>query len=134
MPISTDHVGRVYPPTAPREVTADGVAEFATVLGLPVDQVPPTYPIIVANDAWQALFADPELELELQRIVHGEQKFTWNRPVRIGDRLVGATTIDRIVERGGTEMIHATVALTTEDGEDVGTASATLIHTREGTA
>lgn len=131
MPISSDHVGRVYPPTTPREVTADGVAELATVLGLPTDQVPPTYPIIVANDAWQALFDDPELELELQRIVHGEQKFTQVRPIRIGDRLVGTTTIDRVVERGGTEMIHATVALATEAGEDVGSASATLIHTRE---
>lgn len=133
MPISSDHVGRVYPPTAPREVTADGVAEFAAVLGLPTDQVPPTYPIIVANAAWQALFDDPELEIELKRIVHGEQKFTQVRPIRIGDRLVGTTTIDRVINRGATEMIHATVALTTEAGDEVGSTTATLIHTREVT-
>ncbi len=134
MPISSDHVGRVYPPTAPREVTADGVAAFAAVLGLPTDQVPPTYPIIIANDAWQALFDDPELEIELKRIVHGEQKFSQIRPIRVGDRLVGTTTIDRVIERGGTEMIHATVALTTDTGEAVGSTTATLIHSREATA
>lgn len=126
-----DWVGRNYPPTAPYPVTAATVAEFAGVLGLPTDQVPPTLPIVVANEAWQALFTDPALDLQLQRIVHGEQKFTWQRPVRVGDELIGAVTIDRVVERGGTEMIYATVTLTTADGESVGTASANLIHTRE---
>lgn len=126
-----DWVGRSYPPTAPYPVTAATVAEFAGVLGLPTDQVPPTLPIVVANDAWQALFDDPALDLQLQRIVHGEQKFSWERPVQVGDELVGVATIDRVVERGGAEMIYATVALRTVDDEAVGTASATLIHNRE---
>lgn len=128
-----DWAGRSYPPTTPYLVTAGAVAEFAGVLGLPTDQVPPTLPIVVANESWQALFDDPALDLQLQRIVHGEQKFSWQRPVRIGDTLVGAATIDRVVERGGAEMIYATVVLRTVEGEDVGTASATLIHTREVT-
>lgn len=126
-----DWAGRSYPPTPPYAVTAATVAEFAGVLGLPTDQVPPTLPIVVANEAWQALFDDPALDLQLQRIVHGEQKFTWRRPVRIGDRLVGIATIDRVAERGGAEMIYATIALQTVDGEEIGTAAATLIHNRE---
>jgi len=126
-----DWAGRSYPPTPPYSVTVAAAAEFAGVLGLPTDQVPPTLPIVVVNEAWQALFDDPALDLQLQRIVHGEQRFSWNRPVRVGDELVGAATIDRVVERGGVEMIHASVALTTAAGEPVGTASATLVHTRE---
>ena len=132
-------MGRSYPPTKPYPMTATTVAEFAGVLGLPTDQVPPTLPIVVANEAWQAMFDDPALDLQLQRIVHGEQKFNWTRPVRIGDELIGIVTIDRVVERGGAEMIYATVDLRsvgseTVDGEAVGSASATLIHTREVSA
>jgi len=132
VPITSEHAGRRYPPTPPYEVTEAKVAEFARALGAPeTGEVPPTFGIIVANQAWQPMFADPELGLQLQRVVHGEQSFAWQRPIRIGDRLTGSLVIDRVVHRGGADMVYATVALTTTDGEPVGTASATLIHTPE---
>ncbi len=33
MPITADHAGRRYPPTAPYEVSATKIAEFARALG-----------------------------------------------------------------------------------------------------
>lgn len=130
VPITPEHAGRSYPPSSPYEVTAAKVGEFARALGAPDDgTVPPTFPIVVANQAWQPMFDDAELGLQLQRIVHGEQKFEWQRPLRIGDVVTGAVTIDRVVNRGGTDMVYASVAVVTVDGEPICRAASTLIHT-----
>jgi len=132
VPITPEHAGRSYPPTTPYEVTSAKVGEFARALGAVDDgTVPPTFGIVVANEAWQPLFSDAELGLQLKRIVHGEQKFEWIRPLRVGDVVTGTLTIDRIAQRGGADMVYTTVAIATVDGEPVGQASSTMIHTPE---
>jgi small-conductance mechanosensitive channel len=89
MPVDQSLVGRAFPPTAPLEVTEERVAAFAASLGAPYDPsgaaraVPPTYPIVLAFDAMQAFLASEQIDLF--RIVHGEQRFAYERPVRVGD-------------------------------------------------
>ena len=51
---------------------------------------------MIASPAWQLMFDDPELELALRRIVHGDQRFDYARAAA-GRRVVSATlTIDKV--------------------------------------
>jgi acyl dehydratase len=141
MPISEAHVGRQYPPTAPYEVSAAKVAEFAAALGeddpryTEDDAVaPPTFAAVISSTAWQAMFDDPELGLALRRIVHGDQRFVFERLLRVGDRVRATLTIDKVRLRDKADIISASVAVRTLAEELVCTASATFFHSREQAA
>lgn len=142
MPISTDHIGRSYPPSEPYTVSAAKIAEFAGALG-GVDGgdqnaayrgddaiAPPTFAVVLAAHTWNDLFADPELGLALKRTMHGDQTFTHDRPLRVGDRVVAQLTIDKVRVRTPLEWITVRVDLTTVEGEHVCTATSTLLHTQ----
>lgn len=138
MVISAAHVGRRYPPTAAYAVSAAKIAEFAQALGDPNPAyagespvAPPTFAAVIAAPAWQQLFTDPELDLALRRIVHGDQRFSYREPLRAGDVVSAALTIEQVRVRGGAEMITAAVAITGTDGVERATATATFVHNRE---
>src|SRR5215475_14093443 len=112
MPLNPGHVGHRYPPTTPYRVGREKIREFAEAIGAP-DAVyrdpaaavaaghpdviaPPTFPIMVAHPTILQLAADPELGLDFARMVHGEQRFTYTRPIHAGDVLVTECTIDDI--------------------------------------
>ncbi|GAA1842982.1 MaoC family dehydratase N-terminal domain-containing protein [Microlunatus capsulatus] len=141
MAIAQEHVGRTYPPTEPYEVTAVKVAEFAAALGDPDPRyagpdavAPPTFAAVLAATAWQALFEDPELDLALRRVVHGDQRFDFHRLLRVGDRVTATLTIDKVRVRGAADIIGASIAIRTLDDEPVATAVATFFHSREAAA
>jgi acyl-coenzyme A thioesterase PaaI-like protein len=95
---------------------------------------PPTFAAVISAQAWDRLFSDPELELSPERIVHGDQRFTFMRPLRAGDVVVGTVTIDKVRVRSGSELISATVDIASRDGEPICTAQATFAHAREAAA
>lgn len=137
MPITEAHAGRRYPPTAPYEVTAAKIAEFALALGdddphyQGTDAIgPPTFTAVVSAAAWESMFADAELDLALRRIVHGDQRFTYVRPVRAGDLITATLTIDKVRVRAGSEILTCSVHVRTTAGEDVCTTSSTFFHSR----
>jgi acyl dehydratase len=141
MAISEVHAGRSYPATAPYQVSPAKIAEFATALGdespsyRGADPIaPPTFLAVITTPAWELMFDDPELELTLSRIVHGDQRFSYARPLRAGDVVTGALTIDKVRVRGVVEIISASVEVTTVDGEPICTAQATFLHSREEAA
>ena len=80
---------------------------------------PPTFAAMIASPAWQLMFDDPELELALRRIVHGDQRFDYTRPLLAGDVVSATLTIDKVRVRGGSEIISASVAITDLSGETV---------------
>lgn len=138
MPINPDHAGRHYPPTPAYEVTATKIAEFARALGddspayagdRPI--APPTFVAVISSAAWETMFDDPELGLALRRIVHGDQRFTYQRPLRAGDKVHATLTIDRVRNRGESDLISASVEVETLDDELICTAEATFFHARE---
>ena len=138
MPISEAHAGKSYPPTPPYEVTSIKIAEFAAALGdqnsaydgdAPV--APPTFAAVLAAAAWEEMFADPDLGLELSRIVHGDQRFTYSRPLRAGDRVTATLTIVKVRVRGSTEIISSAVDVHDATGELTCTAAATFVHSRK---
>ena len=124
--------GRTFPPTAPHDVTADHVRAFAEATGsswAEGDPAPPTYPIVVAFAAMQDLMQDPEVGIELRHVIHGEQRFAYERPVVAGDVLRATLTVESLRQRGGADFIGTSSAVTDADGALVCTAKATLIHT-----
>jgi len=124
-------VGRTFPPTAPYDVTEDSVAAFAAATGTPYaagGPAPATYPIVVAFAAMQALMVDPSVGIELQHVVHGDQRFTHERPVVAGDRLSAELTVDGLRQIGGADIIATTSVITDAAGVPVCTARATLVH------
>lgn len=139
MPISEAHIGRTYPPTAPYQVSRAKIAEFATALGdaqnpayAGADPIaPPTFAVVLASAAWGALFDDPELGLSLARTVHGDQRFFWTRPLRSGDEVTAVLTIDQVRRRGPLSIVTISVRLATVAGEELCTATSTLMHTAE---
>ncbi|QGF22776.1 MaoC family dehydratase [Raineyella fluvialis] len=138
MAITSEHAGRTYPATEPYQVSRAKIHEFARAIGDdnpsyggPNPIAPPTFAFVIASTAWEAMFADPELELRLERIIHGEQRFTYDRPLRAGDEVVGVLTLDKIRLRGPMEFITTSVAVRTVAGEPVCTVTANLIHNRE---
>lgn len=128
MALDQSLVGRTYPPTSPHDVTAESVATFAAATGGDGEpgRIPTTYPIVLGFEAMQA-FLDAE-GVELRRIVHGEQRFSYARPLAVGDTLVATLEVASLRQIGGNDIIGTRSLLTTPAGELVCTASATLVH------
>ena len=138
MPLSEAHAGRSYPPTPVYEITAAKIAEFVAALGddnpayagdSPL--APPTLVAMIAFAAWDQMFADPDLELELRRIIHTDQRFIYARPLRAGDRVTATLTIEKVRTRGTTELVSCSIAVHDEAGNVTCTAASTLVHSRE---
>ncbi len=134
--ISDTHIGRTYPPTVPYVVSAAKVAEFATALGDganpayagPDAVAPPTFAVVLSSAAWAAMFGDAELDLSLSRTVHTDQRFAWQRPLRVGDEVTATLSIEKVRVRGTSAFITISVALEAS-GDRVCDATSTLLHT-----
>lgn len=143
MPLDLSYVGHTYPPTAPYRVGREKIREFAAAVGAAdpayhdadaaralghADVVaPPTFPIVVTAAATQQLIEDPGLGLDFSRVVHGDQRFAYARPVVAGDELVCRNTIEEILSRGGHHFLSTRTDVTTTAGEPVVTAWCRLV-------
>lgn len=143
MALNPEFVGRTYPAGPAYEVGREKIREFADAIG---DQnpayrdqaaarayghddviAPPTFAVLVSQRATAGPIFDPELGLDYSRVVHGEQRFVYTRPVRAGDRLVAALTIETIRSVAGNDILGTRADVTTEAGEPVVTAYSTII-------
>jgi len=132
MPVDPSLVGREFPAPVPLSVTPERVSAFAAAVGHPgADDgaVPPTFPIVLAFDAMQA-FLDAEA-IDLHRIVHGEQRFAYVRPLAVGDELSATLTVTGLRQIGGADIIATTSEITDSSGAVVCTGKATLVHSSE---
>jgi acyl dehydratase len=135
MAVDASLAGRTFPTTESYHVTEEAVAAFAAATGTPYqpgDPAPATFPITVAFGAMQGLMADPEVGIELHHVVHGQQKFVYERPVVVGDRLTASLTVTGLRQIAGTDIIATSSAITDHSGGLVCTAEATLVHKAGG--
>jgi len=133
MPLDQSLVGREFPPTPALEVTEESVRAFAAAIGAePGPTAPPTYPIVLAFDAMNAFLES--MHIDLFRIVHGEQRFAYERPVRVGDRLTATLTVTSLRQLGEADVLGTSSAILDEAGELVCTGKATLVHTNASTS
>ena len=143
MPLDQSFVGRKYPPTPPYEVGREKIREFADAIGDPnpvyrdpaaaralghPDVIaPPTFPIVLSMRAGAQVVLDPDLGLDYSRVVHGEQRFVYTRPVRAGDRLTVTVSVESIRSAAGNDLLTTRGDIATVDGEPVLTAYSTLV-------
>ena len=124
-------VGRTFPPTTPYRVTDERLAEFAAATGSQYAEggpAPATFPIVVGVPAMRDLMDDPGVGIALHRVVHGEQRFTYTRPVVAGDVLTATLTVDTLRQIGGADIIGTRSEIADEDGNHVVSAYAVLVH------
>ena len=128
MPVDQSLVGRSFPPTTPYAVTEDNVRAFAEAVGSSYGggPAPATFPIVMAFEAMHA-FLEAE-RLDLFRIVHGEQRFAYERPIQPGDVLTARLSVASLRQIGGADIIGTTSEITDSSGALVCTGTATLVH------
>ncbi len=133
MAVDASLTGRTFPPTEPYTVSREKILEFSRATGSEYDgqAAPATFPIVVAFAAMNALMGDPEVGIALHNVVHGEQRFSYTRPVVAGDRLTAELTVDSLRQIGGADIIGTRSEITDGDGAHVCTAFATLVHRGE---
>lgn len=136
-------VGRSFPPTPPYLVGREKVREFAAAV-LATDPIsfdvaaaqaaghadlvaPPTFAVVVQQLTLDQLLADPEAGIDFSRVVHGDQRFTFTRPVIAGDELTATLTVTAVKSLGAHSMVTAESVIVDGAGDHVVTSISTLV-------
>ena len=143
MAVNAALAGTRYPPTAPYLVGREKVREFAAAVGSddPVsldlaaaraagyDDVvaPPTFAVVVQERTLAQLLGDEQAGIDFSRVVHGDQRFTYSRPIVAGDELVAELTVASVKSIGGHSMVTADSVIRDARGDHVVTATSTLV-------
>jgi acyl dehydratase len=144
MAVNRDYLGRTFPAAAPYEVSRVKIAEFADAIGDPnplyrdraaaqaagyPDVIaPPTFAIVISMAGSAPAVADPGLGLNYAMVVHGEQRFEYDRPLMAGDVVTAQATISDIRDAGRNVMLSTKTEIAAADGEHVCTAHSTLVE------
>jgi acyl dehydratase len=109
--------GRVFssPPADPHPFTWDEEAARASRHGGIV--APPAFATTFAIQPFSAACSDPELEVNVLRLVHSEQELELLGVVRPGDVLTTIGEITSIRERGTLDFVEVTTTSTNQRGE-----------------
>jgi acyl dehydratase len=142
--INPAYAGRTFDPSAPYEVSRVKIAEFAAAIGdasplcrdraaaeaagYPDVVAPPTFAIVITAADSARLIADPGLGVNYAMVVHGEQSFRYDRPLRAGDVVVAQTTIESIRQVRSMTTMATVTEISTTAGEHVCTAHSTLVE------
>lgn len=143
MPVNTELVGRVFPPTAPYLVGREKVREFARAvfatdpqhvdpaaaqaLGYADVVAPPTFAMVIQDLTLQQLLAEPDSGIVLERLIHAEQRFCYTRPIVAGDELVGTLSVTGVRAVGKGAMVTSEAEVTDASGAHVVTATSILL-------
>ena len=116
MAVNTDAIGKTYPATT-YAVGREKVREYAHAVGetnllyLNVEAAreagyadvvaPPMFAVVYAGRAITPALFDPEVGIDLPRMLHGGQEFIWGPVVVAGDEIATTTTVKDINTRGG---------------------------------
>jgi acyl dehydratase len=142
--INPDFIGKTFPPSAPYEISRVKLAEFADAIGdpnplyrdraaaveagFPDVLAPPTFPIVITMASSGQAMADPGLNLNYAMVVHGEQRFEYQRPLHAGEIVTAEVTIADIRDIGRNSVMTTSTKISTVNGEHVCTAHATLVE------
>lgn len=143
MALNADAVGKTYPASEPYQVGREKLREFARAVGddnplchdvaaasaagYPDIIAPPTFAIALSFNAAEPAITDPEIGLDFSRVVHGEQRFEYSRPITAGDELVVTTVIEAARTVAGNDMLTTKGVISTTEGEHVCTSYSMLL-------
>lgn len=143
MALNPTVIGRGYAPTPSYLISREKIREFADAIGDPnpvyrdpeaataagyADVIaPPTFTATVIQSAFEVVAADPELGLDRTRMVHGDQTFTYRRPLVAGERVKVTASIADFTTRRGADFLTLRYEVATADDEPVLTSTALLV-------
>lgn len=134
--------GKRYPRTAPYLVGREKVREFARAvfassesLNLEIAKslghsdlvAPPTFPVVVQEQSLALVINDPDAQLDFSRVVHGEQRFVYQRPIVAGDVLTSELSVAGIKTLAGNHMVTFETEIFDSANQLVCTAISTLV-------
>jgi len=135
--------GRQFPPTAAYLVGREKVREFAAAVlstsplnfdtdaaiaaGFADVVAPPTFAVVIQERTLAQLLGAPDAGIDFARVVHGDQRFSYSRPIVAGDQLVAQLTVSSVKSLGGHSMVTADSVITDASGAHVVTAISTLV-------
>jgi acyl dehydratase len=141
--VNPELAGRVFPPAAPYLVGREKIREFsrAVFAASPLNTdvaaaraagyddlvAPPTFPVVIQEHTLQQLLAEPDAGIDFSRVVHGDQRFTFSRPIVAGDELTATLIVASVKSLGGHSMVTAESSIVDAAGEHVVTAISTLV-------
>ncbi|MGO1392275.1 MAG: FAS1-like dehydratase domain-containing protein [Agrococcus casei] len=143
MAVNPELAGKVYPPTEPYLVGREKIREFAHAVqatnpvhfdvaaaneaGYDDLVAPPTFTIVVQQRGLDQLLADESAGIELTRVVHGDQRFAFERPIVAGDELTVQFKVAGVRALGGNAMVTTEADIFDTAGEKVAASFATLV-------
>ncbi|WP_111719512.1 MaoC family dehydratase N-terminal domain-containing protein [Homoserinimonas sp. OAct 916] len=143
MSVNPDIAGRTFAPVAPYLVGREKIREFsravfathpinhdpeaARAAGYADVVAPPTFPVVVQEATLAQLLAEPDAGIDFTRVVHGDQRFTFTRPIVAGDELTATLTVASVKSLGGHSMVTAVSEIVDQAGAHVVTATSTLV-------
>lgn len=121
--MNRDLVGKKYEQAEPFEVTAGGARAYADATGAGIaayegggEVAPPMYGVAYGFGAMTAPLFDNDLNVDMLRLVHGEQDMRFVAPVRPGDRISSSSRILSIDEKASGEVLNLALTCTNQDG------------------
>ena len=118
--------GKTYPATT-FTVEPRRVAAFREIFE-EAEGVPATFVTVAEFGVMPQIVADPELGLDLSRVLHGNQEYEFRRPLRVGETLQVRTQLGSIRVFGGNAFLVVVTELVEPDGDVVCTARSTMIE------
>lgn len=139
-----DKAGKTYKPTK-YEAGLEKIKEYAIAIDdhnpLYVDEeyakkskyksivAPPTFAVVYQKDSIGPILFDPQLDVNLPMLVHGEQEFEFYRVVKPNDVIWSTAKIKNMFEKDNKEFLIAEIdsRLGSVDGEPVCKGTYTFI-------
>lgn len=134
--------GKRYPRTSPYLVGREKVREFAKAvfagpecqdlqhalkLGYSDLVVPPTFPVVIQEQSLKLVLSDPQSQIDFSRVVHGDQRFVFQRPMVAGDLVTSELTVASVKSLGGNHMVTFETEIFDQQNTLVCTATSTLV-------
>jgi hypothetical protein len=123
--------GKVYPPVR-FEIDPERAAALRAIFegddAGDSPGVPPTYLTAAEFAIFPDIVADPALDLDLTRVLHGGQEYEISRPLQEGEVLTATGRIESIRQRGGNGFLVLVTEIHDSEGALVATGRSTMIE------
>jgi acyl dehydratase len=143
VPVNPELQGRVFPSAPPYLVGLEKVREFsravfathpinfdtdaARAAGHAGVVAPPTFAVVVQEQTLAQLLSEPDAGIDFTRVVHGDQRFRYTRPIVAGDELTATLVVTSVKTLGPHAMVTAESTMVDAAGAHVVTATSTLV-------
>lgn len=135
--------GKTYPRTESYLVGREKIREFAKAVfstdlaNLDLDAAkalgyidliaPPTFAVVIQERSLVTVLADKDAAIDFSRVVHGDQRFIYERPIVAGDELTSELKVASVKTLAGNSMVTFETQIFDQKDALVCTAISTLV-------